>query len=317
MVYIGIDLGGTNIAAGIVNEEGKILVKESIPTGATRGYEEIVADMAHLSLSLLEKIGMTIDDVSSVGIGSPGSVDHKNGILIYSNNLTFRFAPLRTEMQKYINKNVYLENDANCATIAESIAGAGKGISDMVAITLGTGVGGGIIINQRIYRGFNGAGGELGHIVTHSKGVKCTCGRLGCFEAYASATALIRRTREEMSIHPESMITELCGGNPDKINAKTTFDAMHAGDPVGVALVDEFINELAEGISNIINTFMPEVLIIGGGVSKEGDTLLAPLRKLVTERTYGPEGVMKTRIEVAKMGNDAGIVGAAFICKVD
>ena len=188
MIYVGIDLGGTNIAAGIVGESGKLLHKKSIPTGADRDALAVIKDMAQVAMDVVAENGYTMDDVVSVGIGSPGSVDKAKGELVYANNLPFSHTPMRAEMQKYINKPIYIDNDANCAAWAEAMAGATKGVDDSIAITLGTGVGGGIVVNGKLYSGFNFIGGELGHTVIAVDGEPCSCGRKGCWEAYASAT---------------------------------------------------------------------------------------------------------------------------------
>ncbi len=315
MYYVGIDLGGTNIAAGIVDEKGLLLHKDSVPTKRERSYQEIIKDMAQLALKVIKDKGLELKDVKSIGIGSPGTPDSKKGILVYSCNLNFDNAPVRDEMQKYIDLPIYLENDANCAALAESIAGAAKDVDDSIAITLGTGIGGGIVIGKKIYSGFNFAGSEIGHTVIVSDGVQCTCGRKGCWEAYASATALIRQTREAAVANPDSKINEIIKGNLDNIDAKTAFDAAKMGDDVGQKVVDQYIKYIAEGLSNTINSFMPEAVVIGGGVCKEGEYLLKPLRERVYADIYCRGSVPKPQIRVAEMGNDAGIVGAAMLGK--
>lgn len=317
MYYVGIDLGGTNIAAGIVDDEGKIVKKASIKTGRTRKPEEIVDDMCRLVLDLMKDAGLTEKDIYSIGIGSPGSHDRENGIILYNNNLGFRNVNVNEAFKKYINVPVYLENDANCAAIAESVAGAAKGYEHSVTITIGTGIGGGVIINNKLFTGTNGMGGELGHIVINIDGEDCTCGRKGCWEAYSAATALIRETRKAAEKNPGSKIHELCGGNPGNIDAKTAFDAARLGDKTGMEIIDNYIGILGEALANIINIFQPDIIVIGGGVSKEGDNLLIPLREKMRGKTYGNEGLPTTPIVIAQMGNDAGIVGAAFIPKLN
>jgi glucokinase len=315
MYYVGIDLGGTNIAAGIVDENGTIVKKGSMPTGRTRDAEEIIHDMCGLVKDLMIQVGITEGDVHSIGIGSPGTPDRENGVILYANNLKFRNVPMRDLIQKHINLPVYLENDANCAAIAESVAGAAKEAQYAVIITIGTGIGGGVIINNKLYTGFNGAAGELGHTVIRLNGEPCTCGRKGCWEAYSSASALIAQTIAAAKANPQSQINALVEGDLQKINAKTSFDAMRLGDEVGKQVVDNYITILAEALANMVNVFQPEVIVIGGGVSKEGETLLTPLREKMSGLTYCAEGVPSTRLVTAKMGNDAGIVGAAFISK--
>jgi len=316
MYYIGIDLGGTNIAVGLVDEEGKIVHKDSVPTLNEREYPEIIKDMAMLSLKVIEDAGVSLKDVKSIGIGSPGTPNTEKGILVYANNLKFRNVPMRDEMQKYIDLPIYLDNDANVAALAESVAGACKGARHSVTVTLGTGVGSGVVIDGKVYNGFNNAAAEMGHMVIVVDGEQCTCGRKGCWEAYASATALIRQTKKAAVANPDSLINKLVEGDLSRINAKVPFDAARQGDRIGLQIVEEYIKYLAEGLANLVNIFQPEIIAIGGGISKEGEYLLAPLRKLVSEKVYTVEGVPQTRIVAAQLGNDAGIVGAAMLGKI-
>ncbi|MDK2934609.1 MAG: glucokinase [Clostridiales bacterium] len=313
-MYIGIDLGGTNIAVGLVDEHGRILHKDSIPTYADRDYADILKDMAQLSLKVIKDVNYTIKDIKSIGIGSPGTPNKKEGVLVYANNFKFHNAPMRAEIQRYIDLPVYIDNDANCAALAEAIAGAAQDANHSITITLGTGIGGGIIIDKKIYSGFNDSGAELGHMVIHVDGEQCTCGRKGCWEAYASATALIRQTKQAAKENPESMINELVGNDLDKINGKTAFDAARSGDKTGEKVVKDYIKYLAEGIVNVINIFQPEVLAIGGGICKEGDYLLNPLKELVQKHVYCTD-IPQTKIKTALLGNDAGIIGAAMLGK--
>lgn len=316
MLHVGVDLGGTNIAAGIVDKEGRILLKKSVPTFRERKPEEIIQDMCMLIESLIEEKNLTLRDIKSIGIGSPGLHDRQNGITIYNSNLGFNNVPVRDMVQNRLNIPVYLENDANCAAIAESVAGAAKGEEHAVIITIGTGIGGGVIINKKLYTGFNGAGGELGHVVIALDGEPCSCGRKGCWEAYSSATALIRQTKKAAEENTNSKIWEIIGGNPDKIDAKTAFEAARLGDETGRSVVENYIEILSEGLANMANIFQPGVIVIGGGVSKEEENLLAPLREKVRKKACFFEGIGEPRIEAAQMGNDAGIVGAAFIAEL-
>lgn len=313
--FVGIDLGGTNIKAGIVNEFGEILNKKSVKTNAGRGMEDIVSDMGHLAIEVIAEASLSQTDIEAIGIGSPGTPDNKTGYLVYSNNLPFNMTPMRSMIRKMIDLPVYIDNDANCAAMAESVAGAAKGAADSVTITLGTGIGCGVIINRRIYSGFNQAGSEFGHTVLVAGGEPCTCGRKGCFESYGSATALIRMTKEATAAHPETKMNELIAARDGKVNAKIAFDAMHLGDKVGADLVEMYLEYLSDGLANVINAFMPEILVIGGGVCNEGDPLLIPLREKTLSKPYFGPGVRKTEIRLAEMGNDAGIVGAAMMGK--
>ncbi|MFA6308819.1 MAG: ROK family protein [Clostridia bacterium] len=313
MYYIGIDLGGTNIRAGIVSEEGIILAKDDIATRRERSYQEIIKDMATLTLKLINTEGISINDVKSIGIGTPGTSDNVKGVLGYSNNFNFHDVPMREEMQKHINLPVYLENDANCAALAENIAGAAKGSKDSISITLGTGVGSGIIIDGKIYNGFNKAAAEMGHTVIAVDGIQCSCGRKGCWEMYSSATALISQTKDMAEKYPSSKINEIISGNTENIVGKTPFIAAKQGDKAALEIVENYIGYLAEGIVNVINAFQPEILTIGGGISNEGDYLLTPLKGLVSRRVYSRGDIKQTIIKISEMGDDTGIIGAAMI----
>ena len=315
MYYVGIDLGGTNIAAALVNENGDIIRKTSIPTFNERQYEEICKDMGMLAKKVIEDEGISLDEVKSIGVGSPGTPDSENGILIYTNNFkNFNNVPVRTEIQKYVDLPVYLENDANCAALGESVVGAGKGYKDCVAITLGTGVGGGIIIDGKIVAGSFHGGAEIGHMVIQAGGEQCNCGRKGCFESYSSATALIRDARIAAAKYPSCKINKLVNGDLSKMNAKIPFDAAQAGDEVAIKVIDRYISYLAVGIGNCINIFEPQVLIIGGGVCAQKDNLLIPLIGKDKNECYG-NADLKTKITIAELGNDAGIIGAAMLGK--
>lgn len=313
-MYIGIDLGGTNIAVGIVDENGKIVAQGSTPTMNDRSYQEIVKDMADLSLNLIEKAGLSVSDIKAAGIGSPGSIDSKNGVVIYANNLRFDNAPLRAELQKYINVPVAVENDANAAAFGEYSATGTK--SDcFVAVTLGTGVGGGIVIDGKIFRGFNGAAGEVGHTTLVTDGVLCSCGKKGCWEAYASVTALIRQTKVAIEKHPESLMVELMKNNNNEVSGRTAFDAAKRGDAAAQEVVDQYVKYVADGVTDLINIFQPETLVISGGISREGEYLVEPVRNYVKENGYNKGMLPMTKIQAATLLNDAGIVGAAFAAK--
>ncbi|MCI7349356.1 MAG: ROK family protein [Ruminococcus sp.] len=310
--YIGIDLGGTNIKAGVVNENFEIIAKATTKTLCPRPAKEICDDMAKVSIEAAEKAGISIDDVEWIGIGTPGIADNVNGTIPYSNNLDFHDVPVRKYIQEHINKPVYVANDANAAAYGEFVAGAAKGAKDAVCITLGTGVGAGIIVDGKILTGSNLAGAELGHIVIEVDGPQCTCGRKGCFEVFSSATGLIRMTKEAMEADPASVMHKMAAED-GKVSARLAFNAMRAGDKSAKEVVDKYIKYLAAGITNAINIFQPDVLCIGGGVCNEGDPLMVPMRELVKKEVYTRMLDKNTRIEVAALGNDAGIIGAAFL----
>lgn len=313
MYKLGIDLGGTNIAAGVVNEKFEIIGKGKVKTNAPRSAEEIADDMVKAAKEALADAGLTLADIDSCGVGSPGSIDSDAGVVTYANNLKFENVPLAKLLSDRLGMKIYLENDANAAAFGEFMAGAGKGTKDFIAITLGTGVGGGIVIDKKLYSGFNHAGGELGHIVMNFDGEMCSCGRRGCFEAYASATALIRQTKAAMEENKDSIMWKICDGDLKNVNGLTAFDAMRADDKAGKAVVDEYIRYLSIGITNIVNIFQPEKLCIGGGVSKEGDTLIKPVREFLENADYARNMKNRTTVVTAQLGNDAGIIGAAFL----
>ena len=319
MYYLGIDLGGTNIAAGIVNEKFEIVKKKSTPTLANRDGKLIIKDMAELCRSLIADCGLTLKDIAYAGIATPGTANSETGVVEYANNLPFKKFPIADLLKEYLGiEKVYIENDANAAAKAEAIAGAAKGAKYSVMITLGTGLGGGIVLDGKVYSGFNYAGAELGHIVIQKDGKQCSCGRRGCWETYSSATGLANMTREHLikarAEGKKSIIEDMIGGNLDNCNARVSFAAMKQGDEVGKAIVDEYISYLASGIASIINIFQPNVLSIGGGVCGEKDYLLKPLVDEVFDQTYTKTGVSpQCEIKIAELGNDAGIVGAAVL----
>ncbi|MBP5268970.1 MAG: ROK family protein [Ruminococcus sp.] len=298
--------------AGVVSEDFEIVAKASCKTNLPRPGEEICADMAKVALEAVKEAGLTLDDIEAVGIGTPGTANSETGVIEYSNNLGFLNFPVVELMKTHIDKPCYVENDANAAAYGEFVAGAAKGANDAVCITLGTGVGGGIIINKKIYSGFNFAGAEIGHTVINVDGPQCTCGRKGCFEVYSSATGLIRMTNEAIAKHPESILKEEADDH-GKVSARTAFNAMRRGDAAAKQVVDDYIRYLACGIANTINIFQPDILCIGGGVCNEGDPLLLPLKELVAKEVYTRNSEKNTEIVIAKLGNDAGIIGAAFL----
>lgn len=313
MYRIGVDLGGTNIAVGVINDDLKIIGRGKVKTKAPRPAEEIFDDIAVAVKMAVNDAGITMNDVASVGVGTPGSVNKNNGYIEFSNNLEFNQVPAKEMLEARIGKPVYLENDANCAALGEAIAGVGKGVGNFVAVTLGTGVGSGIIVNGKIVSGVNFTGGEMGHTVIMVNGKQCNCGRKGCWEQYASATALISQTKEAMIENKDSKMWELCNGSVENTSGRTAFDAMRLGDKAAEKVVENYIYYVSVGVTNIINTFQPEFVCIGGGVSHEGETLLAPLRKHIEGERYSIYASKQTKVVAAELGNDAGIFGAALL----
>ena len=315
MYRLGIDLGGTNIVAGVVDKKYKIVAKASCKTAVPRPESEICDSMAEVAKEAVEKAKLTMDDIESVGIGVPGAVNPKTGVIEYSANLFFHNWEVVEMMEERLGKKVHIENDANAAALGEYLAGSAKGARNAVAITLGTGVGGGIIIDGKIYSGSNFAGAELGHMVIVKDGKECACGRRGCWETYASATGLINLTKQKiLSEKLEfSYMLKLCDGDINKVNGRTAFDAMRDGDPTAKSVVEEYISYLSCGLVNIINIFQPDVLCIGGGISNEGENLLGPVRSYVERERYTKHNDKQTVICKCTLGNDAGIIGAAYL----
>ena len=319
MYAIGIDLGGTNIAAGIVDNNHHILCKASIPTERLRDADAITADMAALCRKLCTDASLPLEQIAFIGVAAPGVANRATGCIETSCNLpSFVMYPLVDKLSSLLDgKRVAIENDANAAAIAEAAAGAAKGTRYSVMITLGTGVGGGVVVDGEAYSGFNFAGAELGHIVIEKNGRPCSCGRHGCWECYSSATGLIKTTREKLAecraAGRVTQIESLCGGDPEKISGKTAFQAARAGDEAGREVVASYIDHLVEGLANIINIFQPEVLTLGGGICYEGDFLLNPINDRIYKEIYTKDHDPKTVIRVAELGNDAGIIGAACL----
>lgn len=313
MYNIGIDLGGTNIKVGLVNENYEIVAKATAPTDLPRPAEAICKSIVDTVWKVLNEAKVTIGEVNSIGIGTPGVANRNSGVVLYSCNLDFKNTDLRSLIKKYLDKPLYVENDANAAAFGEVLAGAGKGYKDVLVVTLGTGVGGGIIIDGKIYTGFNFCGAELGHTVIEFNGRQCSCGRKGCFEAYSSATALINMTKEAMEANKDSKMWEIAGGSLDNVDGKTAFDGMRADDAAAKGVVNMYIEYLGCGLTNIINTFQPEMLLIGGGICKEGENLTKPLGEIIKRDSYCIDAERVTKLDICKLGNDAGIIGAAFL----
>lgn len=306
--YIGVDLGGTNIVAGVVNENYEIVSKASVKTNLPRPEQEIAADIIKVSKQAVADAGLTIEQIEWVGMGTPGIANSETGIIEYSNNLGFVNTPMVKYLEEGLGKPAFIENDANAAAYGEYVAGAAKGAKNAVCITLGTGVGGGIVIDGKIYCGSNFGGAEIGHTVISVDGPQCTCGRKGCFEVFSSATGLIRMTKEAIAENPDSSMA-----SEEKISGRTAFNHMRKGDKAATEVVDKYIKYLAAGITNTINVFQPDVLCIGGGVCNEGDPLLVPMKEIVARENYTRNSPKNSDIVIAKLGNDAGIIGAAFL----
>ena len=308
MYYLGIDLGGTTIAVGIVNEQGEILARKTVPTEVTRGEDAVIARMADAARALTDEAGIPLSEIVSVGVGSPGAIDSAAGVVVSACNLPFSNTPLAARLAALLDRPVRIENDANAAAWAEAVAGAARGTRDNIMITLGTGVGGGIVIGGRLYGGYNSYAGEFGHMIIRDGGERCACGQSGCLEAYASATALIRETRRAAAADSTSLLWQCA--EDGKFSGKTAFAAAEQGDETARAVIDRYVYDLSLGLINLIRIFQPEVLVVGGGVARAGDALMVPLRERLDGYITGKKA---TRIEAARLGDDAGIVGAALL----
>lgn len=313
--YMGIDLGGTNIKAGVVDDAFRIIGRAKAKTGIPRPAEEVMDAMAECAKAAATDAGVPWEQIRQVGIGVPGTANEETGVVEYANNLLFENVPMREYLQKRLHKEIDITNDANAAALGEVLAGAARGASNAVAVTLGTGVGGGIIIDGRLFTGFHYGGAELGHMGIVLGGRKCTCGRRGCLEAYASATGLIRSTKEAMEAFPNSLMWELARENGGNVSGRTAFLAAGRGDAAAQAVVNDYIQHLGYGLASIINILAPEILVIGGGVSNEGENLLRPLVECVRPQLYIRTPEKQTRIVLATLGNDAGLIGAAFLSR--
>ncbi len=315
MLRIGIDLGGTNIAAGVVDDTTKqIIGRANVKTNLPRPADEIADSIAEVARLAAEDAGVSFADIASIGVGTPGAVNAE-GVIEFSSNLGFNDTPLKMMVFDRTGKNVFIENDANCAAIGEQLAGCGDGVANFIAVTLGTGVGGGIVMAGRLLTGVNGAAGEIGHIVIRQNGVACPCGRQGCFEQYASATALIRQAKDALTLDREhtSKMWDIIGGDILKVDGKVVFDAAHMDDEIALEVIDKYLDYLACGIANLINIFQPEILCVGGGISKQGDYIIKPLIEKVERERYTKHSKQQTKICAATLGNDAGIIGAALL----
>ena len=309
--YIGIDVGGTFVKAGIVDENGNIVADGKIASECDKGGNKLAENAATLVMRLLEKSGISKDQIVGAGMGFPGFIDSKNGIVVYSNNVRLSDFPVVEIMQAKLGLKVKVANDANVAALGEKMFGAGKEYNDMVMITLGTGVGAGIIIDGKLFEGNRSAGAEIGHMLLVHGGEQCTCGRKGCFEAYSSATALIRDTRRAMQNHKDSLMWEI--GSIDTVTGKTPFDYAKK-DKYAAEVVNNYIEMLGSALTDIANIFRPEAIIIGGGVCAQGDNLIVPLKQKIQSELFGADfGSPEVVLRIAELGNKAGLLGAAAL----
>ncbi len=308
--YIGVDLGGMSAKCALLRD-GKLYGVSRYKTAKELSVEEIARNFVALVLETVQKCGITMEDVAAVGIGSPGIIDSERGEVVSWTNYGWENVSLSELVESQLNKPVFLTNDANAAALGEYEYGAGKNYNSTVMLTIGTGIGSGIIFDGKIFEGNQGAGGELGHEVIKFGGERCSCGRRGCFERYASASALIRQTQRAMIVHPESELWRICNGNTENVNGKTAFDGMRLGDKTAKNVLSRYYQYLAAGITNVVNAFRPEAIILGGGISAERETITKPLQVIVNREKMGGNKTTPVQIVTATLGNDAGIYGAA------
>lgn len=312
MYYIGIDVGGTNLKAGLVDENYQIVATKKMPL-EFQSMEQMAETLANMALALVEEVGISRKEVACVGMGFPGPVDNKAGVVIKTVNIPIRCMPVAEMFHQYWDIPVYLGNDADCAALGEYYHYEDKNIESLILVTLGTGIGTGIILDGKIHSGINGCAGEGGHITIVHRGEECTCGRRGCWERYGSAKALVRQTVQAMENDPASLMWELTGG-VENAGGRTAFEAARMGDATAQAVVEQYLDYLADGLANFINIFQPEVIALGGGVSHEKEeSLLFPLRERLSTMCFGREAQRHTTLVKAKLGNDAGIIGAALL----
>lgn len=311
MYYLGIDIGGTNLKVGVIDTYGKVIAKVSQKTMLSSGYDLVIQNIVMLMNDALEQAGLTWDDVKGIGVGSPGIIDCKMGEVIYWSNLDWTKKPLSRDLSEQINKPVIIGNDADAAVLGEKRFGAAKDANNSIMITLGTGVGGGVIINGKLLSCDNGISSELGHTKIADEGIKCSCGRYDCWEVYSSARALVKLTKTYMEKYPDSLMWEI--GSLDKVKGKTAFVYALKDDFAAREVIERYIKRLSEGIVNIANIFRPELIIIGGGVSAEGEKLTKPLQEIMDKEFYGGALIPSVKIVTASLGSDAGIIGAASL----
>lgn len=313
---IGVDIGGTNIAIGFIDESNQLVLKDSVETPKNGSAKEIISCIVSLISKMSKEMGVTKENYDYIGIGVPGTVNKESKRIEFANNLAFHDEDLMEMLKKHYKEiPIAMNNDANAAAYGEFIAGVGKDVNSLIMVTLGTGIGGGIIIDRRLYEGSNFAAGELGHFVINCEGIACNCGRKGCFEAYASATALIEQTKNAMKMDKESILWEMCDYNLEKVEGKTLFDSVRLFDKAAEKVLNKYIYYLSVGIIDIINIFQPDMVCIGGGISKAGDLILDGLLERVQKEDYARTSKKQARIVFAQLENDAGIIGAGLLAK--
>ena len=310
-MYLGLDVGGTNLAAGVVDKDGNVIAKTQVPVGDDKSIETVTKSMYQVSDAALKSANLSWNEIPYWGIGMPSTVNAATGLLVHANCFGWHNVPIYSFLERFTDCRIYVENDANCAALAEVRAGAAKGTENAILLTLGTGVGGGIILDGKLYPGARGLGAELGHTKIVKGGRRCTCGQQGCLEAYASATALVRRGEEMAGKHPDSALAHLL--SEEGLDGEKIFSAMERGDETADRLIVEYAKYLAAGISSFVSIFRPEKIILGGGISNAGEVLRGRVTKYLRTMTFGAEEIGIPEVVCARLGNYAGIIGAALL----
>ena len=309
---IGVSIGSRFIQAGIVDKFGRLVARTKMDSHSERDIADIVADAAQLINTLIDNQDLDIRDAKTIGVACPGLLDEEGSRIIKTHIMGFQKAPIRDEFKVYFNNIVHVENEAHCIALAESIGGAAEDLDYSVTIHIGTGISGGIIINNRLYAGFNGAGGVLGHTVIDKNGKECSCGRRGCFETVCSEKALIAQTREAAEKHPDSLILQVCNNDPLQITGTTAYEAMKLGDATAKQIFDEYVDNMAIALTNISNILMPEVIILSGGITVLGEGLLKPVREKMYNWVYSREYTLPM-LKLSEMGSASVLIGAGML----
>ena len=312
---IGLDLGGMSAKGALFTMTGEIVSEGRIPTCAKDGFDGTVQVLFQLCRQLLEKAGGDMAEVAAIGMGAPGVVDSTNGIVLRWSNFGWVDEPLAKTLSDATGKPVYIANDANVAALGESKFGATAQYQSSILLTIGTGVGGGMVFDGKLIEGYRSAGAELGHITIREGGLPCACGRRGCYEKYASATALIRQTRLAMAENLDSEMWKLVDGKIENVGGRTAFAAARLGDETAKKVIRQFVGYLSEGIADFVNILRPEAIVLGGGIANEGEALFGPLREAVDARTYIAMDIVPLKIVGAKLGNRAGVYGAYTLAR--
>lgn len=309
---IGVSIGSRFIQAGVVDKYGRLVARTKMDSHSERIIEDIVKDAVHLINTLLDNQDLDIRDAKSIGVACPGLLDEEGSKIIKTHIMGFNKAPIRDEFKVYFNNPVHVENEAHCIALAESVAGAAEDLDYSVTIHIGTGISGGVIINNKLYTGFNGAGAVLGHTVIDKHGKECSCGRRGCFETLCSEKALIEQTREAARNNPDSLINQLCENDPDRITGTTAYEAMKLGDEDAKKIFDEYVDNMAVALTNISNILMPEVIILSGGITVLGEGLLKPVREKMYNWVYSREYTLPM-LKLSEMGSASVLIGAGML----